>query len=1067
MVDIEVRVLGPVEIDRGDGRPDRVHGLAARLLLALIVDRGRSVDDDVLVERLWPDAPPRHAIASIRNQVARLRRSFAPEIIGREHAGYRVGPVLPRLDLDRLQQAVDNAGGDVTDAASSAAEVGRALELVRGRPLHEVADDMWAMPAAVGIAEQVAAAEELWASLILAAGGPVDVARLRRAALAQPHREVRWRQLITALAAAGHGTEALRSIGDARRALAGFGMEPCQEVVEIERNLLGAGRSPATVSRVPARRDPMVGREDALADVLRPGRVVWIEGEAGTGKTRLVAELADRIDPDRSVLLYVACPRVAGAGPGCASALLAVADELVPLARRGVPGGPGDAASDPDVRRAGLPGEVVARLRTTGSEREIVVVVDDVQWVEPSEAALLLEIMMRTLDVARWIVASRPAGRHPAVATLHGELERAGSVRTVELGSLTTLDVRTLLDDVAPELDATARDRLADDVWSATGGHPLSVTELVSHRDRLFADGRLPRLDAIVAGTLALLDAGDRHLVDLLAVAAGPTPVTVLAAASSALPGEVLERAERLLDEGLVGPVVNGDLELRHDLVRRAVERHVSPTTELTCRRMLIEALAHHPRTVVAYADQLLRAGDWVEDASERARAVAAAIRRQLDDADYVGAGRMAVRYLDLAGEPVGTDDLAASLQAATALIASGDAARGRATLMRLREPARSSGDVELLADTILAMGPLMTGGRETDDVIDDAEHLAATLSRGDGYRRVQLACWGAHQLLLRGDRLRAERLLDVADADPYGASSGQGLVLAIRAQADTLVDASPSAARRSLAQLRRFAVERSDVTAEAAALLLGARQAWADQTLAEVAAARDGIVAMGERLPRPDIRWWPAAMDASIALAAGRLDEAAPAIEEAARLGRELRVEAAGQTARVQQLTLLYVGGSLGSVAGGLAHFMAGPDATPALLAGYGLACVEAGDTTNVVAVARRLVAERNLLAGSGASWPLVAMCAGEIAAAACDRRLARALRDVLEPFAGTGLALHSVGYFGTADRCLGKLAMALGDRREASRLFAAAVEQERQRGAIAWERRSVADLWAVDKAV
>ena len=117
-----------------------------------------------------------------------------------------------------------------------------------------------------------------------------------------------------------------------------------------------------------------------------------------------------------------------------------------------------------------------------------------------------------------------------------------------------------------------------------------------------------------------------------------------------------------------------------------------------------------------------------------------------------------------------------------------------------------------------------------------------------------------------------------------------------------------------------------------------------------------------------------------------------------------------------------------------------------------------------NVVAVARRLAAERNVLAGSGASWPLVAMCASEIAVAACDRTLARALREPLEPFSGTGLALHSVGYFGTADRCLGKLAMALGDRAEASRLLAAAVEQERRRGASAWERRSVADLWAIE---
>ena len=64
---IEVRVLGPVEVDRGDGSAERVHELGARLLLALIVDRGRPVGDDTLVERLWSAAPPRHAVASVRN----------------------------------------------------------------------------------------------------------------------------------------------------------------------------------------------------------------------------------------------------------------------------------------------------------------------------------------------------------------------------------------------------------------------------------------------------------------------------------------------------------------------------------------------------------------------------------------------------------------------------------------------------------------------------------------------------------------------------------------------------------------------------------------------------------------------------------------------------------------------------------------------------------------------------------------------------------------------------------------------------------------------------------------
>ena len=54
-----------------------------------------------------------------------------------------------------------------------------------------------------------------------------------------------------------------------------------------------------------------------------------------------------------------------------------------------------------------------------------------------------------------------------------------------------------------------------------------------------------------------------------------------------------------------------------------------------------------------------------------------------------------------------------ATLRAATALIATGEAGNGRATLGQLIEQARASDDQLLLADAILAMGPLMLGKRE------------------------------------------------------------------------------------------------------------------------------------------------------------------------------------------------------------------------------------------------------------------------------------------------------------------------------------------------------------------
>ena len=177
-------------------------------------------------------------------------------------------------------------------------------------------------------AELVANAEELWAHAVIASGrAGDDVSRLRRAARAQPRREVRWRQLVTALAAVGRRTEGLRAVAGARRALAEFGLLPGDDLVELERSLVGATDDVHTATRIPVRRDPMVGREIELAALLRPVPTVWIDGEPGSGKTRLLAELADRQTSGRDVLVYAACPHQLGSGAGVLSSFVAAATE--------------------------------------------------------------------------------------------------------------------------------------------------------------------------------------------------------------------------------------------------------------------------------------------------------------------------------------------------------------------------------------------------------------------------------------------------------------------------------------------------------------------------------------------------------------------------------------------------------------------------------------------------------------------------------------------------------------------------------------------------------------------
>ncbi len=350
--------------------------------------------------------------------------------------------------------------------------------------------------------------------------------------------------------------------------------------------------------------------------------------------------------------------------------------------------------------------------------------------------------------------------------------------------------------------------------------------------------------------------------------------------------------------------------------------------------------------------------------------------------------------------------------------------------------------------------------------MIRDAEQLTDTLPATESRRRVQLACWAAHHRVNRGEAVAAAYLLQRAEEASVATPDLNGLILAVRTQAATLIGSDPGAIRRSLDELLEFVRSTGDLSAEAASLLLSSRQAWVEGTVADVADVRDAIAKVATRMPRPDFQWWPLAIDAAIELAIGHGDTAAVAIEHAARIGRQLGVEVASSTALAQQLLLLFINGEWAAAADSLQGLAAAEDASPSLLAAFGLACAEAGRIDAVVDVAARMLDDPRLLTRAAMTWGQVAVGASAVAFAAEDTALAESLWRSLAPYSGTGLALPGAGYFGTADRCLGLLAATVGDRQRAVELLASAASQERRRGATLWESRTTAELQAVRNA-
>src|SRR5206468_1062927 len=84
----EFRLLGPLEV-RSDGEPLQLGGPKERALLALLlIDAGRAVSTDRLIDALWGERPPATAQTSLQNFVSQLRKHLGPDLVITKPPGY-------------------------------------------------------------------------------------------------------------------------------------------------------------------------------------------------------------------------------------------------------------------------------------------------------------------------------------------------------------------------------------------------------------------------------------------------------------------------------------------------------------------------------------------------------------------------------------------------------------------------------------------------------------------------------------------------------------------------------------------------------------------------------------------------------------------------------------------------------------------------------------------------------------------------------------------------------------------------------------------------------------------
>ena len=319
----EIRLLGSVEA-LADGRSLTLGGSKQRSVVAMLaLNANTTLSGERLIDGLWGEHPPTDPAKNVQHYVWRLRKLLAEngaeaEILTRGQ-GYELRLPAHAVDALRFERLVEEAAREATGGAANGA-ARSALELWRGAPLSDVADEPFALPEIRRLEELHLKAHELAIDAELAAGHHAEVSAELEALIAEePLRERFHAQRMLALYRDGRQSEALDAYRVARETLIEqIGVEPGPGLQDLQAAILA--HDPRLDARPPAQELPaqleggsplLAGRERELAwlrerwEQASQGGVVvaLIGGPAGIGKTRLVAELATEVQSGGGVVL--------------------------------------------------------------------------------------------------------------------------------------------------------------------------------------------------------------------------------------------------------------------------------------------------------------------------------------------------------------------------------------------------------------------------------------------------------------------------------------------------------------------------------------------------------------------------------------------------------------------------------------------------------------------------------------------------------------------------------------------------------------------------------------------
>ena len=811
---VRVTVLGPVRAWVGDDPVDLGARMQRALLARLVAARGHTVSVDRLIHDLWEGEPPPKALSALQVYVSHLRRVLEPGRQRRAPARVLVS-AAPGYCLRLPDDAVDSwffeakvaAAQDESDPLRRAQLLDDALAGWAGEPFAGAGDALWAVPEVSRLTELRLAAVESHAAAHVELGRyGTAVAALEGHVAAHPGREGAAAVLATALYRTGRQADALEVLRRTREHLINeLGLEPGRALRDLERDILRQADHlepsrpvplPSTATAVPdavpreRTGQTAYGRVEELATIDSVARrvatgasaVLWVGGEAGSGKTTLAATAAARLRAAGWRTVHGRCQEVHGAPAGWAwtevlRELVDATDQdrqaLAPLLHD-------DAAADQGTFWLGQ--AVADALNAVADRQPLAVILDDLHRTDGLTLELLRLVADRIQDRRVLVIATyRPSEDR-------GELEVARAALTVHTSAhliLGGLDAAAPA-AVAADCGLTASGEALRLLRERTGGNPLFVRELArlmaaEGPDAVWASVPVGVRD-VLRRRLARLPGPTVTALRQAAVLGRDIDVDLLAELGRSDPDDLLDALEPAVLLGLLDEPTPGRLQFAHGLVRDTLYEDTSKLRRSRLHAAALEllrapgrsvdpaALAHHA-VAAATAETASAAADFATAAARDAGSVGA-------HAEAARQWRAAVQMLELAASrqlapsvAMLDQDIEVRCGLIAALAQSGDAVTARSEMKCALQLVSGRSRDDLVVRILTAWDtPLVWRDREYDESDGQMIGLLRHVLAGD---------------VSAADRIRLLKALyvELEGNDPDGALAASTEMLALARQ--------------------------------------------------------------------------------------------------------------------------------------------------------------------------------------------------------------------------------------------------------------------------------------------